>query len=583
MRKILKLTLVILFLFVGLSGCGNGSKLKKMNQQQLWEYLNQYPRYFIVLGTDLLAVKFENEGDITIDFSHIMDEKNNLYFTEIISFSNEEDDLYKIEYENPYSDNLEESIFYIQLNPEDSTRLMLGTYNFGEIKYYDLYADVALTKEELFEKLSNHKAWVEEKRDLDGYYFLEAYDKDQLSLGIKSSGFGITGTISDVKFNGYMSYTVSVDYPGYEGDEITDPYDAYTTDYEMFFNPYTEYLTINITGVKVNLVPDKGATLKEFYDFIAEYINWCEARVTSGYFFNVHDNNQFYLGHRMLDFKCDGKMSKLEYNGYNSYTLTVDYPKDANKDAHSIQYPLYFSLNSEIMFFTIENIALEFVPDKGLTMKEFYAALSKYPFWRVKNTDHYFKVYDEDQIWIDHYHGGDTYKGTFKIEYLGNYRYTITFENPGYAGDQFTKPNDPYTLELSAKFTPYNETLILDIENGSKAFTPDRGYTLEEFLNYTSKYKIWKTREDTFYVKVFSDKKFTIGYLYSEGSPTGTISNFKYHGVEEYTFDVYYPAGFYYDNDPYDAYTSSYKMYFNPEYDYFAIWYEDTLCSFVPH
>ena len=110
-----------------------------------------------------------------------------------------------------------------------------------------------------------------------------------------------------------------------------------------------------------------------------------------------------------------------------------------------------------------------------------------------------------------------------------------------------------------------------------------QGYTLEEFLNYTSKYKIWKTREDTLYVKVFSDKKFTIGYLYSEGSPTGTISNFKYHGFEEYTFDVYYPAGFYYENDPYDAYTSSYKMYFNPKYDYFAIWYADTLCSFVPH
>ncbi|HPW53508.1 MAG TPA: hypothetical protein PK631_03970, partial [Erysipelotrichaceae bacterium] len=319
MRKLIKLILVALFLIIGMSGCDKGNKLKKMNQKQLWEYLSQYPRYFSDWGVDLYAFVFENEDDLTYDISHRMDEEYNLYFTEVISFSNEDDYLYKIEYENPYPDEIEKTIFYIQLNPEDSTRLKLGVYNSGELVYYDLYADVALTKEELFGKLSKYNAWTEENNILDGYYFLRAHDKNQLSLGIMSSGFGLTGTISDVKFHGYMSYTVSVDYPGYEGDEITDPYEAYTADYEVYFNPYKEHLTITISGVEVNFVPDKGATLKEFYDFIAEYINWCEAHVTSGFFINVHDDNQFYLGHRIMDFWRDGKMSKLEYKGYNSY------------------------------------------------------------------------------------------------------------------------------------------------------------------------------------------------------------------------------------------------------------------------
>ncbi|HQB31789.1 MAG TPA: hypothetical protein PLI19_00525 [Erysipelotrichaceae bacterium] len=583
MRKLIKLILVALFLIIGMSGCDKGNKLKKMNQKQLWEYLSQYPRYFSDWGVDLYAFVFENEDDLTYDISHRMDEEYNLYFTEVISFSNEDDYLYKIEYENPYPDEIEKTIFYIQLNPEDSTRLKLGVYNSGELVYYDLYADVALTKEELFGKLSKYNAWTEENNILDGYYFLRAHDKNQLSLGIMSSGFGLTGTISDVKFHGYMSYTVSVDYPGYEGDEITDPYEAYTADYEVYFNPYKEHLTITISGVEVNFVPDKGATLKEFYDFIAEYINWCEAHVTSGFFINVHDDNQFYLGHRIMDFWRDGKMSKLEYKGYNSYILTVDYPKEGNNDAYSIKYPLYFSLNSETLFLEIENISLEFVPDKGLTMKEFYAELSKYPLWRVEKEDHFIKVYDKDQIRIDHYHGGDTYKGTFKIEYLGNYRYIITIENPGYAGDQFTKPNDPYTLELSAIFTPYNETLILDIENSSKAFVPDKGYTLDEFFNYINKYDVWRTSDDRVFVRTSDNKRFQIGLWATGGVLTGVVSKLTYHGFEKYTLELYYPAGYNFYNEYYEAFTKTFEMYLSPIYNYFAIWYDGELCSFVPH
>ena len=77
-------------------------------------------------------------------------------------------------------------------------------------------------------------------------YFVAVSDKDQFAFGIMNSGFGIIGTISNVAYHGYMHYTLTVDYPGYEGDEMTDPYDPYTEDYYMYFNPHFEELIIEL-------------------------------------------------------------------------------------------------------------------------------------------------------------------------------------------------------------------------------------------------------------------------------------------------------------------------------------------------
>ncbi|NLZ76031.1 MAG: hypothetical protein GX914_05950 [Erysipelotrichia bacterium] len=589
MKNFFKLFLIILLLVVGLSGCDKGLKNKKLNQQQLWEYLSKYPRYLSEKGaTDDCALVFTEGDDLVFDYSFYKGEEYNRYFTELISFTNERDYLYKLEYENPYPEEFDNAIFYIDLNPKEDNIFKFGRHlNQGSLEYVNFFADIGLTFEELLSKLNEHKTWLEVSSDLYGYYFLEIHDENQLSLGVMNSGFGLNGTISNIEYNGYMSYTVTVDYPGYEGDEITDPYDAYTTDYYMYYNPHYEILKMKLYDELIEFAPDKGLNLEEFLKALADYNSWIEENTGKDYYLGAESSGRFYLGNIKKDILYDGTLSNVEYNGYKSYTITVDYPKEGNKAAYAVEYSMYFGPKTEILMVEIEGSAVEFVPDKGLAIDELIAQLSRFEYWIKKSNEGviYSINFSKDSIFNLYYKNSPTvHSGTIKnIEYHGLYKYTLEIEFPSTTEDKSDTLIDYYPLV----YVPNSEDLIVELYQENESFIPDMVLTLEDLFNYVSKHGMWKSTkgEVGYFVRMYGDKKFHIGYLNAGGTAVGVLTKLTYNRFGSYTLEVYYPAGYFYDPelDSYDASTENYNVYCNPKKNYLVIEYAGKLVQFYQY
>ncbi|MGI6608357.1 MAG: hypothetical protein ACOX1F_05180 [Erysipelotrichaceae bacterium] len=548
----------------------------------MWDYLNNYPRYFSEKSAvDDCALVFGENYKLIFDFSFYKGEEYNYNFTELISFSNEADYLYKLEYENPYPDKFDNAIFYIELDPEDNTRFRFGRHLEGDFDYIELFADIGFTAEELFSQLNKYDAWVEITNKLYGYYFLETSDENQVSIGIMNSDFGITGNISEVEYHGYMSYTVSVDYPGYEGDEMTAPYEPYTADYPVYYNPSLEYLVIEMYKKRIEFAPDKGLTLEKFVAELVKYDSWVEADVEIGGYYLISDkDNRLYLGRNNKIWSYDGTVSKVEYNGYNSYSVTVDYPKEGNKDAYTIVYEIYFCPNSEILLIGIENQTVKFVPDIGLTADELFAEISKYINWIISDGytgGYYFRAYDGNKFEIGKGSRTEYRVGTIsKVIYDCNKHYIVTVNYPKEGN------KDATTVEHSLYYYPVSEILEIEIDNKTIRFNPDKGLTFKEFVAYVGQYKRWQEHKDGgYFVQIYDGNKFFRGTLDSGDGFTGTISDFKYNGFTQYTITVDYP-GYEGDEliDPYDPHTVSYEFYCNPEKNYLAMWYYGELVQF---
>lgn len=96
MNKIIKLFLVVFLLLVGISGCGDDTVNDTgFSKEELWDYLDDYPRYLTNWAFSDLAIAFEEEGVLSFDYHGFSYD-----FTELISFSYEGNNIYKLEYEN---------------------------------------------------------------------------------------------------------------------------------------------------------------------------------------------------------------------------------------------------------------------------------------------------------------------------------------------------------------------------------------------------------------------------------------------------------------------------------------------------
>ena len=68
--------------------------------------------------------------------------------------------------------------------------------------------------------------------------------------------FWLQGTITDVKYYGSMNYIVTVYYEGFEGNELFDPYDPYSLDYQVYYYPNNKRLFIVLYDDVVEFSPE---------------------------------------------------------------------------------------------------------------------------------------------------------------------------------------------------------------------------------------------------------------------------------------------------------------------------------------
>ncbi len=488
MKRIISLFLVVLLLVIGVSGCnvGTDKPSKSFNQQELWEYLGKHPRYLSKYGADDCALVFDNGDDLTFDYSVYMGEEYNFYFTELKSFEVENDKLYKLEYENPYPEHFEKAIFYIDCSSENENAFYFGMYYGDSLDYVEVFADIGLTADELFKALNKYERWVDVDADMYGGYFVAVSDKDQFAFGIMNSGFGIIGTISNVAYHGYMHYTLTVDYPGYEGDEMTDPYDPYTEDYYMYFNPHFEELIIELYEEVVEFAPEIGLTDDELFAALSKYDIWIEvgADLYGGYFIKAYEKNKLELGLLNSGFWIQGTISDIEYNGQMTYTLTVDYPGYEGDemtdpyDPYTVDYIVYYNPNTEILIINLYDETVEFAPDVGLNFDQVVNELSKYVTWLATEDsprEYFIRVYDKDTFELGLSQSGFWIKGTIAdIKYHGQMTYTLTVDFPGYEGDEMTDPYDAYTMEYTMYFYPTHDILIMELYEEIIEFAPDK-------------------------------------------------------------------------------------------------------------
>ncbi len=378
MKKTLKIILVVLLLFIGLSGCNTGGDAPKpdkkgMTQNELWDLLGKYPRYLSQWGAEDCALVFDNGDELIFDYSVYIDEDHNFYFKELLSFSYEGNDVYKLEYENSYPDNFDTAIFYIDLGSNVKNGFRFGTIRDGKVDYIEVFGDVGLTFKELYAAISKYNTWIEVDADFYGGYFVKAQDNDKFDLGLMNSGFWIQGTVSNLEYHGYMHYTITVDYPGFEGNEMTDPYDPYTLDYYMYYNPYFELLIIELKDGAVEFTPELELSADEFFAELAKYDVWYEVDSDNyrGFFAKFSGQNTFDLGLQQSDFWLQGTVTNVVYHGSMYYVMTVDYPEfEGNElsephDAYTAEYHIYYYPNHQILLIGLYDSMVEFSPDVG--------------------------------------------------------------------------------------------------------------------------------------------------------------------------------------------------------------------------
>ncbi len=556
MKKLKSLFIVILLLLVSLSGC---NKDKGFNKKKLWDYLDDYPRYLTETVLEDAAIVFDNEGNLTFEYSELY--KDDLYkFSNLISFSYEGDKVYKLEYENPYPEVFENAVFYVDLNYKDNTKFSFGKLNNDKIEYTDYYADIGLTTEELLESIARYETWREDNNEEMGYYFAKVFEDNQFGFGIMNSGFGTVGDVADVKYHGFMYYTVTVDYEGYEGDEMTDPYEPYTIDYVMYYNPRTDYMIIKAYNETIPFVPDVaseggmggGGDEDNDFDLIAalsKYDIWIETKPDSGSRYLKVYGDKFDLNELNSGGFIPGVITNIKDNGNMNYTITAYY-EGSDKGEYGVpeksfskDYQVYYNPEKDVLKVEYYGEWVEFAPDKGIPADKLYNTLAKYDAWvevTASLTGYFIKAYDGNKLLIALMYSDDSRNGNIEnIDYWGKGNYSLSVYYPGFEEPYHKEPSlDSYWINLDYK----KEILTINLDGKDIKLVPDKAKTIAEFFNAYR--DIYFENENMGYRFEINNGKYQIhtgGYEKQGNYEMFNVKSLKYNGlfVYELIVDMY--------------------------------------------
>ena len=96
----------------------------------------------------------------------------------------------------------------------------------------DPVQDTGLTQEELFNALGQKDYFYGPE------YYIAGFNKDGAAgIGILGSSYYESGKVSDFKYLGDNKYSFKINVPAFAGNDMMEPYDAYSFDMEIVYDP----------------------------------------------------------------------------------------------------------------------------------------------------------------------------------------------------------------------------------------------------------------------------------------------------------------------------------------------------------
>lgn len=299
-----------------------------LTQQELWDYLDNYNCFTTIEGVRDPIFIFENDNDFVVDFSFEGFSEENFYFTELLSFSYEGNDLYKLEYENPYEWAFESAVFYFEFTPERYNTVIYGCYDRGEIYYRSLFGDEALTIDQIMTILGKYDYWLEEEGVI-GHSFVTIDDDDMFCHGLMNSSFYRNGIITAAEFKGLTTYEITIDYPAREDFGMGEGYEAYCKTHKLVISPYVGFIGFETDVMPYKFkwfYPETEFTMYELYQKLSgKLFESDESGLEYGfyiedgkYYIGVHDTNTIALN-------AVHEVASIEYlgNGWHIYEFTI--------------------------------------------------------------------------------------------------------------------------------------------------------------------------------------------------------------------------------------------------------------------
>ncbi|HPW52781.1 MAG TPA: hypothetical protein PK631_00245 [Erysipelotrichaceae bacterium] len=330
MKKLIVLILALIVL-LGLTGCFPEINPKPnpdpdpvdsgLTIEQLWDYLDDYPCYITQEIEDYLVI-FENEHDIIIDNSFVLAEETiSFYFTDLIDFSYEGDNIYRLEYSNIYSDHFNNGTFWIKFDKEDREMIEMKMYFYDYPNFYTLYADVGFTKDELLYEIGRYDYWVQQY-GIEMSWFFKAREDGKFYHALYASSYAFEGPVIRVNYLGKCLYELTVDYPAQE-EGINPANDAYTQTHLLIYHIGQERIRFEDHDGNFNwYYPDVGATLEEFYAKAANY--YYRGNKNMNYRFYISDG-KFFIHFKNTEYNLNSyfEVTSLVYKGLHRYEFTV--------------------------------------------------------------------------------------------------------------------------------------------------------------------------------------------------------------------------------------------------------------------
>ena len=326
----------------------------------------------------------------------------------------------------------------------------------------------------LLEVLEANSRFVEKGQDL--YVSFNKQQRSYVEM-IKNSGYYLSAEISKIEKLEENKYLLTLHVPAFEGNEMTDPYDAYdvlyTIDYDL--NKPSEYdCTIESQdhsySASYHYVSDKGLSDEQLLKLL-EQNSWYYDKY-QGYLCKFDAAKRSYQETiSATSYFLEAEISKIDYQGLGVYKMTMHVPAFAGNEmsdpheAYDLIYtidiyesdPTWFSCTVETPDHSFSN-SFYYVSDKGLSLDELLKLLEQ-------NGD----FFCEDNSLIGWFSASEkTYQEMIyatsyfliakitDFRYLQSNQYELTLHVDGFEGNEMTDPYDPYDIIMVLTYDSSN-------------------------------------------------------------------------------------------------------------------------------
>ena len=185
---------------------------------------------------------------------------------------------------------------------------------------------------ELVNGLSDPFQYIESTQP--GSWFLRVSADGTMLIGIYCSGEAVSGKITNVEYLENDDYKFKLEVPAFEGDMITDAYDAYTLDFTIHYD-MSDLIVVQFPEEynvgKIEMGADRARSQTSLLDMLNSHGTYFSDDICISFAdrkYNKWINNS--------DFHVSGEVSDLQYKGFGIYSFTCTYlPEENGKEYKS--------------------------------------------------------------------------------------------------------------------------------------------------------------------------------------------------------------------------------------------------------